>query len=101
MLSTFAMVTILHASATAQAPSPCPTPVAPDAQAARKVAHAAIEEALEKGAGHRELIVEPDRDRPGSWIAYQATSDRAFGGGGLHMRIDHCPGSVSALHRQR
>lgn len=100
MLRVIVVVGLLIVPAATQA-SACPTPVAPDIGAARRIAQAAIDAAPGKEARHYELIVGPDRNRPDLWIAYQKPSDDRFGGGGISMRIDRCSGKVSALHRQR
>lgn len=99
MLRVIATVAMLLVSAASQA-SLCPTPVAPDIAAVGRIAKAAIDAAPAKDVRHYELVVEPDRDRPGHWIAYQMSSDGVLGGG-MSMRIDRCSGKVSALYRQR
>lgn len=100
MLRVMVVVAMLQAPAPTQGRT-CPAPVVPDAAAAHRIAQTAIDAIPTKETRKYELIVEPGRDRPDHWIAYQRSSDDRLGGGGMSMRIDRCSGKVSALHRQR
>ena len=84
----------------------------PDVRTAKAIATAVISarQTLKRSSKYR-LVVEPDGDRPGGWVAFQSLPRPAsrdpnsmvviHGGGGLEMRIDRCTGEISNLHLSR
>jgi hypothetical protein len=117
-----ALLTGLVLSVATGATPPCTLirPVAPDEQAARRIAEAIIANVPSsamvrraKAAGKRyDLTVHADRDDASKWIAFQSPRrDRArpkrneiivhFAGHGLGMKIDRCTGAISEMYYQR
>lgn len=109
---------LLLALAAAAQPTPtraCPLiwPVAPDEQAARRIAEAVIAAEPHPDGRNYFLRVHPDPADRGTWVAFQVQPHRrpilpgdrtvlsGRGGGGIEMRIDRCTGAISRLHYAR
>jgi hypothetical protein len=109
----------------AAAPEPsgsCPLiyPVAGDVAAARRIAETVIRNVSilrpwarrSPGGTTYILVVEPDRDDAGKWVAFQMLPPPPpprhptelvvqAGGGGLAFKIDRCSGAISWMHFSR
>ena len=115
-----ALVAVLLVAADPAAQCNLFRPVAPDEASARRIAEAIIRNVPASGmardaaaAGRPyELIVQPARDDPGQWEAFQMPQrDRRrlrdgeielfFAGHGLGFRIDRCTGAISRMAYQR
>ena len=106
-------------AAAAQTPPPSRAcgliwPVAPDAQAAQRIAEAVIAADPHPSGANYFLEVLPDQADPAKWRAFQIQPHRrpirplppgsvlpSRTSGGIEMRIDRCTGAISGLHYTR